>query len=201
MVVIRELRILPDKKSLVIDASVDTLSFYDNVGIAEIKIDDKNTFTEAGYSSEAKTITLDDNTYSSSEVQYDGDKAKRVRFILDQNDLEMDVMNNIFFVYIVTEGTPSPEASYYCGADNKVTMGVAYNIRPFYNTGMRYIRELGNNCEVPRGFIDFILRFKAFQLAMKTGHYRVALDYWNTLLSIKNLTVPKPGGCGCHGTY
>lgn len=204
MIVINELRITPDNKNIIIDASVDNLCYYKDVGIAAIIIDTKDTYSNSQPSNRAVYhLSLEDVEKSTScdgkLIQYDNDRVKRVRLTLDKSNLGVDISDNIFFVYLIANGIPAPETP--CGYDNIYTMGVVYNMKPFYDIGMNYIKELSNNCVTPRGFIDYILRYKAFQLSMKTGNYVQAIDYWNNLLRVNNHTIQKYKGCGCHGNY
>ena len=76
--------------------------------------------------------------------------------------------------------------------------GIAVNLRPIYNMAMGYIKELDSNCSIPKGFIDMILRIKAFKLALKTGNYTVAFKWWDKLFKNKrSISINKR--CGCNG--
>lgn len=218
MVIINELRITPDGGNLIIDASVENLSYYKNVNIAAVIIDTQDTFVSSGpsnraiyhrsYESEHNIIsTIDDcgsiKTEDSCEcngiltAQKYG--TKHIRIVLTGKDLGVSLNDNIFFVYIVANGIPSPCTP--CGMDNLYTMGIAYNLRPLYNMGMSYIRELSEECSMPRNFIDYILRFKAFELSLKTGNYPLAIEYWRKFFKNMTSSISKSKGCGCHGNY
>ena len=61
-----------------------------------------------------------------------------------------------------------------------------------------YIKEVNNECDVPKNFIDALLRFKALELSIRTGHYTQAIKYWNKFfrgVKSKNINT----GCRCHG--
>ena len=62
---------------------------------------------------------------------------------------------------------------------------------------MAYLKELDNSCVIPKGFIDFILRVKALDMAIETCNYTEAIKYWEMLnrKSVKTVT----NNCGCHG--
>ena len=132
------------------------------------------------------------NVYTKSKVG-----TKRMYLCLSTKDLNISSYNNgIFFVYIVATGIPSPCTP--CGMDNTFTMGVAVNLRPIYNMAMGFIKELNSSCTIPRGFIDMILKLKAFELSMKTGNYPTAFKYWDKLFKNK-VNVSSNKGCGCNG--
>lgn len=65
---------------------------------------------------------------------------------------------------------------------------------------MDYIKQLSDNCTVPREFIDFILLWNGFKASIETEHYVPALKYWQMLFNnpkfINGITTK---GCGCHG--
>lgn len=218
MVIINELRITPDGGSLIIDASVENLSYYKNVNIAAVIVDTQDTFVSSGPSNRAifhhsyesehdvistiddcSSIKIDDGCECNGVITAQKYGNKHIRLILTKKDLGVSLNDNIFFVYIVTNGIPSPCTP--CGMDNLYTMGIAYNLRPIYNHGMNYVRELADNCSMSKNFIDYILRFKAFELSLRTGNYTLAIDYWKKFFKNRTSSISKPKGCGCHGSY
>lgn len=219
MIIFNECRIDDEGKHLIIDASVDTLDYYKDVYIKAVSIDTQETFSINGPINEpiaefkidyTKAIGEDCCQYIETDSDdcdcvcgnvYTGNKAgnKHIRLYLTADDLNIGSLNDdIFFVYVHAGGVP--EISIPCCMDNSYTMSIAVNLRPIYNLGMNYIRELGDRCTIPRGFIDYILRLKAFKLALKTGNYPVAIEYWNTLFKNKpfsSIGINKK--CGCNG--
>ena len=104
--------------------------------------------------------------------------------------------DNMFFVYITVKGTPAPDTP--CGLDNIVTLGVTADLYPFYKSSINYMKELENECEPSKNFIDSLLRFKAFELSIRTGHYTQAIKYWNKFFKeVKSNTINTI--CRCHG--
>ena len=184
MVTFQELRITPDGQKLIIDVSVKDLEYYTNVYLDTIQIDTQDTFVESGPSSEAVyTKTIDGN-------------SKSVRLELGTGDLLPTLNDNLFFVYIRTKGTPA--ANTPCGMDNVTTLGVVTNLYPLYQQAFGYLKELSDTCVTPKNFVNFILQYKAFQLAVKTGHYTEAIKYWKRFLQgVKDVTVTSK--CGCYG--
>lgn len=184
MVTFQELRITPDSQKLIIDVSVKDLEYYTNVYLDTIQIDTQDTFVESG---------------PSSEVVYTeviGGDTKSVRLELGTGDLLPTLNGNLFFVYIRTKGTPA--ANTPCGMDNIATLGVVSNLYPLHQHAFSYIKELSDTCSIPKNFINYILQYKAFELAIKTGHYTKAIKYWKRFfMGIKDLVITP--NCGCYG--
>lgn len=211
MVIFNECRIDKEGKNLIVDVSVDSLSYYKNIHLESITIDTDETFIENGPSS--NPIYSQDFAESDAvEQNYNGivengvfiidaqeeTGLKNVRMKLSYKELGLDnLSDNILFVYIGVGGIPEPDTP--CGMDNKYSVAVAVNLRPIYNMAMGYIKELGNTCTVPKGFIDMILRMNAFKLSIKTGNFLTAIKQWNKLL--KNKRIVSPTKCGCNGIY
>ena len=174
MVHFNELAITPDGKYLIIDVSVLSETYYKDIYIDSVVIDNQNTYLSSGPSSEP--------VYS-----------KHLRLVLDRFDLQD--LNNMFFVYVRTKGTPAPETP--CGLDNMTTMGTVVNMYPFYQQAMNYIGELADKCGVSPNFTDFILKQKGLEVAIKTGNYPDAIKYYNKFFLGKGNQIVVKGGCSC----
>ena len=46
--------------------------------------------------------------------------------------------------------------------DNSTTIGVIYDKYSIFKNAMNYIDEINNTCNIPKNFIDYILKYKAF---------------------------------------
>lgn len=213
MLEFRELRITPDGNHLIIDVAVREHSYYENVFIDSIIIDTQDTYVQNGPSSKPiyqYKVEEDgvQNLYALPEecscdpVLLDEDKSycftygyeegSHVRLVLSAKDIPL---NNMLFVYAIAKGTPSPDTP--CGMDNSIKMSTVVNLYPIYQESIRYIRELNCDCDIPRDFINMILRYKAIELCIKTGNYTQAIKYWKKfLLSINSVTSYK---CRCNG--
>lgn len=216
MIVLEQCRIDPEEGKLIIEAAVENLSYYRDVYIESVKVDTNETYSPNGpsnnyvfhksFTSEpmkvdvrggCNSVTVDEdckcgNVYSSNE-----EGVKRIRLSLSSKDLNLASLdNNIFFVYVTATGMPASCTP--CGMDNSFVMGVAVNLRPVYNMAMKYVKELDSTCSVPRGFIDMILRLKAFDLSLRTGNYPIAFNQWDELFKNK-ISVSPNRGCGCNG--
>ena len=209
MIQFNELRITPDSKHLIIDASIDNSSYYDNVILDSIVIDTQDTYVANGPSSKPiYTYIVDNYTYSIPEdcscnpVVSNDDKAycltqggKNIRLTLSAKDLGISLNDNMLFVYAIAKGTPAPDTP--CGMDNSIVMSTVVNLYPVYQNTMCYLRELDSDCQVPKGFIDMILKLKAVELCIRTGNYTKAISYWKKFFLGK--TQVPTYNCGCNG--
>lgn len=216
MLVLNECRITDDGKYLVIEASVDSLNYYKNVYISEVIIDTDETYINSGPSSNyvykkefgledtmitslCGPVSTEDSSCCGDVITDEKEGRKNIRLYLNAKDLGLGSLNsNIFFVYIVASGLDRETP---CGMDHHTIMGVALNLRPVYNGAMGYIKSLGNNCEIPKGFIDLFLKYKALELSLKTGNYPEAFKMWKYLTKEGTLSSVTKKGCGCHGSY
>ena len=153
--------------------------------------------------------TINGNLYSSKELttgvhKYEKGKLvavttpiKSYRIEINKNDSTLTFKNNLLFVYVKTNGTPALDTP--CGMDEETTLGVTLYHYPIYNAMMNSIKELEKNCEVPKNFINSILRFKAFELAIDTEHYNQAIIYYNKFIKNINLNTVTSNKCNCYG--
>ena len=182
MIKFTELRV--HKGHLLITAQVREESYYENVYIKKIYIDTQDTFTSTGPSSNA--------IYESEE--YDS-TTKEVHLDLVATDLKnVDMSKTMFFVYTEGDGLNQEVP---CGFDNVYSLGVTFDLCPIYNETMQYIKEVENECELPKGFINMILQYKAIQYSINSGHYLQAINYYNKFYKDLSVVTTKP--CGCHG--
>lgn len=199
MVIFNECRIDKEGKNLIIDVSIDNLPYYENIYLESITIDTDETFIENGPSSNPiyrRNLSISSGSSLVPEVST---KPRNIRLKLTYRELSLNTLdNNILFVYIGVGGVPDPDTP--CGMDNKYSVAVAVNMRPIYNKTMSYIKEFKETCTASKGFIDMILRFKAFELSLKTGNFTTAIKQWDKLLKNKGIVVLNRG-CDCNGIY
>ena len=153
--------------------------------------------------------TINGNTYSSEKLttgvhKYEKRKLvavttpiKSYRIEVTKNDSTLTFKDNLLFVYVKTNGAPASDTP--CGMDEETTLGVTLYHYPIYNAMMNSIKELEKNCEVPKNFINSILRFKAFELAIDTEHYNQAIIYYNKFIKNVNLNTVTSNKCNCYG--
>ena len=215
MIVFQDLRIVSDCSNLIVEAVVPNSSYYDDVYIGSIAIDSQDTYVTNGPSSNpvylyeapvgvnVATANSDATCVTDRTVTYvtDDDNnvvgVKHIRLAISKGEISADLENDILFVYALASGTPSSDTP--CGMDTVVTLGIALNIYPLYQKAMYYVGELADSCGTSSDFTDFILKLKAFELAIKTGNYNQAISFWSKYLSGNGATVTKKKGCGCNG--
>ena len=213
MVDFNELRVSPDRKNLIIDVSIKDLSYYENVYIDSIIIDTQDTYIPSGPSNSPiftyEVVSNVTPVYSlpdcgCNQVQDYIDKEncfetsnneeKRVRLELDNTALDNHLKGNLFFVYVITKGTPASDTP--CNMDNTINLGVTADTYPIYTNMLNSLKEL-ESCGTPKLFTDAFLRFKAFELSIKTRQYSQIINYWNKYF--KSLDIPNNTNCSCNG--
>lgn len=213
MVDFNELRVSPDRKNLIIDVSIKDLSYYENVYIDSIIIDTQDTYIPSGPSNSpiftyevvsnvTPVYSLPDcgcgqvQDYIDKENCFEtsNNEEKRVRLELDNTALDNHLKGNLFFVYVITKGTPSSDTP--CNMDNTINLGVTADTYPIYTNMLNSLKEL-ESCSTPKLFTDAFLRFKAFELSIKTGQYSQVINYWNKYF--KSLDIPNNTNCSCNG--
>lgn len=183
MVSFNQCKIDKEGKNLILNISIENMSYYSDMTIKSITINTDKTFKESG-------------PVGSPIKEYDN-KPKSVQLVISATGLGLENLNNnIFFVYVTVEGTPGINTP--CGKDNKTCVDVAVNLKPIYTQAMSNIKELGSECVIPKNFIDFILKTKALELAIKTGNYSMAIKLWSWFLSGNKVSLPS-NTCNCHG--
>ena len=75
-------------------------------------------------------------------------------------------------------------------------MAAVYDRNVLLDKGLGYLKELGDTCEISKGFVDFILKSYALDMTIATCNYSMAIKYWKMLTRIKGTTLT---GCGCNG--
>lgn len=193
MIRFNELRITKDGKYLIIDVSVRSQPYYNDVYLDSISIDTQDTYKDGGPSSSIVYFKNIANEAGSSSG------LKHYRLELGVGDFLPSLSDNMFFVYVKAKGTPASNTP--CGMDNEYTLGVTFNTCALYNAIMSYVRETVNTCSIPKKFIDLFLQFKAIETSINTDHYMQAVEYYNKF--IKNLgktnTSAYTKSCNCYG--
>lgn len=185
MIRFNELKISSNGK-LFIDAEVKGDAYYDNVYIDKVIIDNQDSFLISGPSSTP--------IYEYSFA--DNSKEKAVNLVLDNSNMVADMKGDMMFVYIITKGAPSIDTP--CGMDNTITLGIAYSEQTILNSYLTYIKEIGRHCQVPKGFIDYFLKVKAFELAIEVGNYTEAISLWRRFFKDQAAGITN-FKCGCNG--
>lgn len=117
---------------------------------------------------------------------------------LNERFTAKDFSQNLFFVYVVAEGTPSSDTP--CGMDSIITTGVTYDKGSIASKAMCFVKTLADTCVVPCEFIDYILGKEALDMAIKTRHYLTAVAWYRQLKNeVCGNSVPVSKGCNCKG--
>lgn len=175
MIEFKELRVSPDGRSLIIDVKISNDPIYEDIFIDTIFIDTDETYIDNGPSSK-------------SIYQKSFNLEKRVQLKLDK-ELAVSLNDTMFFVWVVAKGDVKDS----CDRHKFVKLGVTVNLYPVYQKLMYGIKGISEDCSYKKNkFIDDTLRFKAVELAVKTGNYTEAIKYWNRFFKNKN-------SCKCNG--
>ena len=187
---------------LIIDVSVLSGSQYNNVYISKIIVDTQDTYIDGG-STQAYTAYEDDgvNHVTTKSINIDLNQLQQT-LSNSESSLPGLSANALFFV-TVTAGSTDDFAGLStsdCGSDSTTITGMCIDLSPFYATAMAYIKDLNNtgckdSCNKSY-FIDYILKFKALELAAVTSNYTTAITLYKDLFSNAS-TYNKKGGCGC----
>ena len=123
---------------------------------------------------------------------------KEIYITLEKNDLNFTTVDNhLFYIYIVAGGIPDINCP--CGGDNQTTLGVTMYTGHYYNDFMNYIREMEDDCNIPQGLIDYILRYKVLVNSINTGHFTQANTFFNKWFK-NGYHIPLSNcNCGCYG--
>lgn len=185
MVIFNDLRISPDGNNLIIDVSISNYAYFKNMYISAIYIDTEETYVQTGMPS-SKAVVLYENQNVTIKEHSDNITPKR---------LNLDSFNNhIFYIYVKIDGVPTPDTP--CSMDKEYTIGVALNWFPIYQKGLKLMKQvISNCCDVPREFIDYVLRLKAFELAIKTSQFTLVNSKY--LEWFKDSTIKYINSCNC----
>lgn len=185
MVIFNDLRITPDGQNLFIDVKVAPYKYFENMYISSISIDTEETFSPTGKPSSNAVVVYEnqDTTVKEHSINITPDRFKFT-----------SLNGHIFYVYVTVAGTPSADTP--CTMDTEYTLGVALNWQSIYQQGMDHMRKVVNGCcGMPKDFIDYILRFKAFELALRTAQYQLANDRFKKWFAEDGAKFNPPCGC------
>lgn len=158
--------------NLIIDFEVEDKPYYSNISIEGVRVDTPLTYgTDTPY------------------YIYDEDDVTRYEAEIFIPDVKKELLIITPQVHVaLPPDTP-------CGAD-VIDMAAVYDRNVLLDKGLGYLKELGDTCEISRGFVDFILKRYALDMVIATCNYSMAIKYWKMLTMIKGTTIK---GCGCYG--
>ena len=184
MIIFNKIKISQDDRYITIDAEIDNSDYYKDMYIDSVIIDNQDTYTANGPS-------------SNPIYTYQTQGEKKIHLELNRIDLNLSTLEkNIFFIYIIADGTPAPDTP--CGLDVNIAYKVLVNIYPIYRDIMNYIKELGNTCKTPYTLIDKLLQLKMLDICVQTGNNLEAINIWKTyFMNITNNSINS--NCNCNG--
>ena len=185
MVVFNDLRITPDGENLLIDAMIAPYKYFENMYISSISIDTEDTFSPTGKPSSDAVLVYENQDQTVKEYSLN----------LAPDRLKLSSFNgHIFYVYVTVAGVPSPDTP--CTMDTEYTVGVVLNWQSIYQQGIDHMRQVVKGCcGMPKDFIDYILRFKAFELALRTAQYQLTNDRFKSWFAEDGIKFNPPCGC------
>ena len=185
MIIFNELRVSEITGKLIIDVSVSSAAYYNDVYIDKVMIDTQDNYVGTGPSSTPIYQQLVEGN------------LKNLRIELDEASLSDSSLNTtLFFVYVSIKGIPSPDAP--CGADKINTLGVVANLAPIYRHAVTLLTSIKEECTLNKQLIDFILHLNGLDIALKTCNYLTAIKYWQRYFQIPTL-VTLNNICTCNG--
>lgn len=223
MVIFDQLRLSDNAENLYITAHVNSaVAFnesgtevepYKDVYITDVIVTDAQTIKEV--ISDPETIVNDEKYHLFKKTYPASEKVKAIDFVLDNNNFirrnttdvqkmdfcKKEMLTTLFFVFIRTTEAGAAGYCLPCYMQKPITTGVTFDENILFQNVMNYTRELADDCNIPKGFIDFILRWNAFKAAIETEHYKPAIDYYNMLFGEGSnyVSSARTKGCGCHG--
>jgi hypothetical protein len=195
MVIFDQLRISDDGKKMYINLHVNSASYFENIYLDKITIMTANQVSEV-----APELVANDYIY---QLTIDGEQ-KELDLVITPNECTKlfkkgDFSSDLFFVYVKVKGTPDPCTP--CSLDEEISLGVTFDENLLYQQVMQFTKSLADDCKIPVGFTDFILKWNAFKASVETEHYIPAINYYQQLFDVQgNINIKgtsKP--CGCHG--
>lgn len=193
MVSINEFVIARDAKYLYLKASIDDMEYFENVFIDYLEF---TLHKVVNGTIETSTIELNpDGTLHTEPLETE---VKNVDLTLTPQDLGLsDFQTPVIEVKVYTKGYPSADTP--CGMDEEYVVGITYNESVLYDKGLSFIHQVGQDCNIPDDFINWILSSSAFDLALKSGNMNDTLSWWLRLTSNRSNGYSRNSNCGCHG--
>ena len=177
-----------DTGTLRISVKIKGDSYYKDVFIDKIIIDNNNTFSPQGPG---------ENPVYTATVKED---LKFYHIDIPASMIAGGIYRKILYIYAIARGVPGSDTP--CGADDNTTLKVVADFESFYKRLLRFLPEMEKKCDIPMEFTDSYLRMTGVKLAVTTCNYAYANYLWGMFNVEKsdcgdNLLISKP--CGCNG--
>ena len=184
MIIFNKIKISQAARYIIIDAEMDNSDYYKDMYIDSVIIDNQDTYTANGPS-------------SNPIYTYQTQGERSIHLELTKVDLNISTLEkNMFFIYVIAEGTPAPDTP--CGLDVNIVSKVLVNTYPIYRDIMKYIKELGDTCRTPYNLIDKLLQLKMLDICVQVGNNIEAIRIWKTyFMNIIDNNINT--NCNCNG--
>lgn len=176
-----KIKISDDNNYLELDIKVGEESYYKDVTIKKVLIQDKNTYGTNSY--------VWSTSYESLLR-----KPKVVSLNIPFSEIFGKISDNILFITVEISGAPT--ANCPCNED-VIPTAVYVETSNIIKNIEQYTAELNNTCTMPKGFMNYLLLYKALEYSIKTCHYKEAISYLDKLL--KEIKIPVTSNCKCNG--
>lgn len=192
MLQFNELRVDSDK-NLIIDASVLDITEDPNntIGIESLKIG-------FGTNTELEEFLTLENIQSGMFDRIDRESAdspiRGFRLVLDLNVYE--ATTKMMYVRIEAD-VPSEILVNLSCLISTVIDGYAYDRCLLVSKVLDYIGQSVNMCEDIDNYANYIAQVEGLELAIKTGDFTVANNYWNRFFANTNVGGSLTSNCGC----
>lgn len=145
MINFNEARVTSDGQSLIIDVSIDSASYFDNVYIESIYIDSQDTFIDGGPSNSFiyKWVDEDPLIVNGNVVP-----KRHLRLELKTEDIgALSLSHNLFYIYVLTGGDFTEDTP--CELEQRMFTRVVLDYGPIYRDSIKYVKELTEDCKIP----------------------------------------------------
>lgn len=188
MVRFNDLKISSDGSCFTVNVSVDSASYYVKRYITGIYIDSDSTFNNStNPSDKAVFISLEESPQKSFKKTF---SVGELSGILTSKNFK----DHMMYVFVELDGPITGDAP--CNSDSDLFLGIAVDWNGIYHRSLDFMKQVTKDCcNIPKEFIDYILRYKALELALKTGHYMVAKNIWDKFFSKRRKTISSICGC------
>ena len=190
----------PEGSFLIIDVEVEDDYKYNNITgkgvyIESIAIDNQDTFYSSGGNS-STPIYQYPNELTGLEEGYE-ETPTRLQLKLSRTEVPL---GDLLYVYVKAKIEGIELEDIPCCLQQDVIMGTVVDTYPYYQQAMEYIKEVADTCNPSQNFVDYILKLKGLEVAIKTGNYTEANKFFIKFFKNRgNINVAK-GGCGCGNT-
>lgn len=201
MVIFNDLRLSDDKKTLVVDCSIEEITIYSDMYIKSVYLDYYKNVTTPGVPSD-KALLIYENTE-------DDETVKNLRKCISEASLvpafgTTTFEGGMFYVIITCEGDlPASTSTFYCGADDATDVGLVLDWKMVHETGMQFVAAMNTGCvsvcEDNKDFMSFVLLWNALKLALASCDYTQLATLWDKFKRVYSAdSLGAVSGCGCN---